>query len=148
MTDTIEIKELSRERLGEIEPLWAKLNAHHRERSTHFVEHFSTFTFGRRQQDWLRQNEVIAFVGEVAGEFVGYCVAAVSGDVGEVESLFIDQPYRGRGLGEALMRNALEWLMPRAATIRVAVAEGNEAALGFYRRFGFAERLTVMQLKR
>ncbi len=46
--------------------------------------------------------------------------------------------FRGRGLGSELMRRALEWMDSAGATSRtVVVAEGNERAYGFYRKFGF-----------
>ncbi len=44
------------------------------------------------------------------------------------------------------MSLALEWLeQQNCETIRVSIAEGNEDVLDFYRSFGFAERLIVMQ---
>ena len=44
------------------------------------------------------------------------------------------------------MIKALSWLEDQGCkTIRVAIAEGNEDALDFYRQFGFSERLIVMQ---
>ena len=43
---------------------------------------------------------------------------------------------------------ALKWLEEQNCdTIRVYIAEGNENVLGFYRKFGFAERFVVMQKK-
>jgi hypothetical protein len=46
-----------------------------------------------------------------------------------------------------LISYALKWLREqKCETVRVSIAEGNESVHDFYRRFGFAERLTVMQL--
>jgi ribosomal protein S18 acetylase RimI-like enzyme len=50
-------------------------------------------------------------------------------------------------VGEELMSFALKWLEEQKCEVmRVSIAEGNEGARDFYKRFGFAERLTVMQL--
>jgi hypothetical protein len=46
------------------------------------------------------------------------------------------------------MSLALKWLEKQKREIlRVSIAEGIESVLDFYRRFGFAERLLVMQMK-
>jgi hypothetical protein len=46
------------------------------------------------------------------------------------------------------MSLGLKWLEEqKCETVRVSIAEGDESVLDFYRRFGFAERLLVMQMK-
>jgi ribosomal protein S18 acetylase RimI-like enzyme len=87
-------------------------------------------------------------VAEDNGENIGYCVATVDGLNGEIDSLFVEAAYRGRGVGEELMSLGLKWLEEqKCETVRVSIAEGDESVLDFYRRFGFAERLLVMQMK-
>ena len=82
------------------------------------------------------------------GEDIGYCIATVDGLNGEVDSLFVEAAYRGKGVGEELMSLALKWLEEqKCETVRVSIAEGNESVHDFYRRYGFAERLMVMQMK-
>ena len=49
-----------------------------------------------------------------------------------IEMLFVAAEARGRGIGSALMRQALA-----LGASRVDVNEQNPQALGFYRRFGF-----------
>jgi hypothetical protein len=41
----MEILEIPKDRIYEIEPLWRELNSHYHERSSNFKEHFSSFTF-------------------------------------------------------------------------------------------------------
>ena len=133
--------------IGIIKPLWEGLNAHHLSKSTHFKKHFSEFTFEKRMEGLDRREHLIAYVAQENGEDVGYCLATTDGFNGEVDSLFVDAAYRGRGIAEELMSLALKWLEEqKCETVRVSIAEGNESALDFYRRFGFAERQTVMQL--
>ena len=53
-------------------------------------------------------------------------------DGNSIEMLFVAAEARGRGIGSALMRQALA-----LGASRVDVNEQNPQALGFYRRFGF-----------
>ena len=51
----------------------------------------------------------------------------------KIEMLFIDDKYRGKGIGKALMMFAIDTLYIR----KVDVNEQNIPAVGFYERFGF-----------
>jgi ribosomal protein S18 acetylase RimI-like enzyme len=144
----MQIRAITRDDIGIVKRLWEELNALHLSRSTHFAHHFSKFHFEDRVEALKKRDRFIAFVAESDQEGVGYCIATVHDRAGEIDSLFVEAAYRGKGCGKALMELALKWLEDqRCETIRVSIAEGNEQALAFYRRFGFAERFTVMQRK-
>ncbi|PKG31233.1 N-acetyltransferase, partial [Methanoregula sp.] len=50
--------------------------------------------------------------------------------------------------GSELVSRALAWFREgHAQRIRVSVADGNEAAFAFYRKFGFFPRMTVLEQK-
>ena len=57
-------------------------------------------------------------------------------DAGEVYALYILKAYYGRGVGFALMREALS-RMPGYQCAAVWVLRGNERAIRFYTRFGY-----------
>ena len=143
---TIRIRTLDKENLGSIQKLWEGLNAHHLANSTYFKDFYSQYTFEKRAKQLIKREKLIAYVAESDGKKVGYCVATVDGGAGEIDSLFVDEAYRGKGVGKELTSLALKWLdKQNCETIRVSIAQGNENAFGFYRHFGFAERCTVLQ---
>jgi ribosomal protein S18 acetylase RimI-like enzyme len=116
------------------------LNRLHRERSADFKEHFRTATFERRIEKFLALPDDRLYVraAEDSGAIVGYVVATVSaGGAGEIDSVFIEDEYRARGVGSALMDQALVWLSGRGAARSAWGRRGNEETFGFYRRFGF-----------
>nr|WP_282433378.1 GNAT family N-acetyltransferase [Desulfosporosinus sp. FKA] len=79
-------------------------------------------------------------------EPIGYCVTTIDNDIGEIESLFVDEAYRKMGLGTVLMERALNWLEQNSITKkRLNVAVGNEQVLNFYRRFGFHPRTIILE---
>jgi ribosomal protein S18 acetylase RimI-like enzyme len=144
--EPLKIIEISKDEIGSIKTLWESLNAYHLVKSTHFKSHFSKFTFEMRMEDLNKRDHLVVYVAEDNNERIGYCIASVDGLVGEIDSLFVKNEYRKQGVGEEVMTRALKWLEEQnCKTIRVSIAEGNESALNFYRKFGFAERLIVMQ---
>ncbi len=143
--------------LDEIKPMWEGLNSLMGERSTYFREHFAAMTFAKRKADLLDKAakglmRVELAVDKESGQNVGYLVSSVNlhKRVGEVESLFVTQAYRGLGIGDQLMKNALSWMDQNGAVEKIVEATvGNEQALGFYGRYGFLPRLIQLrQLKK
>ena len=144
----ITYRTLNKDAIGSIRPLWEALNLLHQERSTDFKEHFKTNTFERRIEKFLALPDGRLYVraAEDSGAIVGYVVATVSAEgAGEIDSIFIEDEYRARGVGRALMEQALAWLSGAGCgKISVGVAEGNDEVFEFYRRFGFFPRMTIL----
>ncbi|WP_054848068.1 GNAT family N-acetyltransferase [Methanoculleus chikugoensis] len=136
-----------------IRPLWNRICEHHRIRARTFRAFFEHTTFDNRKVYFVRCAEagdlrVDLASDPVAGRCVGYCVTSLSADQigGEIESLYVDETYRSQGIGTALVHRALAWLDENGSVEnRVAVAEGNEEAFPFYRKFGFYPRRTVLE---
>ncbi len=142
----MKVRTITTKQIHEIKDLWQELNAHHVLKSTVFKDHFLNFTFKKRMEGLKKRERLIGFVAEEKGKKIGYCIATVHNSIGEIDSLYVRSRYRGKGVGEQLMSLALEWIKQQACgTTTLSVAEGNEEVLGFYRRFGFSERLIVMQ---
>ena len=77
----------------------------------------------------------------VAGdELVGHIfVIETSFGYGEIGMLVI-APWRGRGVGGALMAAAIEWARGRGLhKLALSVFPHNDAAIALYRKFGFVE---------
>jgi diamine N-acetyltransferase len=82
-------------------------------------------------------------------EYIGYCVSTLTGEkLGEIESIYIEPPYRRSRIGDSLMQKALRWMDENQVKRKiVGVAEGNESVFAFYRRYGFYPRITVLEQK-
>ena len=139
------IVELDRGRLSEIEALWHELNAHHARLSSNFKQHFDALTFQDRIKNLLHKEHLSLFVITDAGLRVGYCIVSADGEKGEIDSIYVKDEYRRKGIGHQLMMAAMEWLRMRScAETAIYVAEGNEQVLGFYEKYGFGKRYTVL----
>lgn len=144
----MDIIEIPKDRIYEIEQLWCELNAHHHKNSKNFKGHFASFTFSERLKKLNAIDELVIFAAQIDSDLVGYCIASFSNDVGEIDSLYIKPKFQGALLGQKLTEAALSWLSRfDCSHINVAVAEGNEKAIPFYEKFGFKERFHILQIK-
>lgn len=138
-----------------IRPLWEKLNAHHHAHARAFKTLYEQMTFDDRKAYFAGLAETRALRVDLAFDpavekCVGYCISSLSPEsAGEIESVYVDEVYRLQGVGTALVRRGIAWLDANgSATKRVSVADGNEEAFPFYRKFGFYPRRTVLEQKR
>jgi diamine N-acetyltransferase len=138
--------------LDQIKPLWEGLNRLMGGRSTYFKQHFAVMTWARRKADLLKKAacgsmHIDFAIDEKTGETVGYLVSSVNSEkLGCVESIFVSETYRGLGIGDTLMRNALSWMEQNGAVEKILeVTVGNEQAYGFYCRYGFLPRQTLLK---
>ena len=103
--------------------------------------------YGLAATEALLADPAAAFwIAERDGEAVAYALAGacilpyaeVTPACGELKRLYVARAGRGGGLGERLLRTALEWLErdgPRR--IWIGVWSGNLGAQRLYRRYGF-----------
>ena len=135
-----------------LKDLWEKLNSHHAQISPRFGSELRLRTFEARKQELIAKGDkgrlgadIVTVGSEETG--VAYCISTVSVDgTGEIDSLFVEEHWRGEGIGTELMRRALAWLDRMGATTKVvSVMFENDEALAFYRRFGFHPRTVLMQ---
>jgi ribosomal protein S18 acetylase RimI-like enzyme len=144
----MKIIELDRNNINDIKFLWAELNLHHYKSSAYFKDHFKTFTFEKRIQDLIKKDKLSIFVIQSQDKYIGYCIVTANNRRGEIDSIYIQPKYRNEKLGDRLMKKALEWFKAHQCNeIRIYVAEGNDAVLPFYRRYGFFERFIMLTNK-
>jgi [ribosomal protein S18]-alanine N-acetyltransferase len=79
------------------------------------------------------------------GLVVGYVIALSQGREGSIQSIAVSPEARGKGVGEMLLRSAIDHLTGRSARVHLLVAAGNEAAIGLYRKHSFVETGRVVK---
>ena len=131
-----------------VRPLWEKLRAYH----APLLDERPPFLFEPRKQGILSKAaagklriELVSTTSQAAD--MAYCISSVSADgCGEVDSMFVEEQFRGRGVGSELLRRALAWLDSAGASSKVVtVAYDNQGALALYKRFGFHPRKISLQ---
>jgi ribosomal protein S18 acetylase RimI-like enzyme len=98
-----------------------------------------------RWREHLAGGTTVTMLAEVGGEPVGFAAfgsyrdeEVSPGTVGEVMAIYVHPAAWGRGIGSALMREALDRLRSDGfADVLLWVIEGNRQAIEFYERFGF-----------
>lgn len=95
----------------------------------------------------------LCLLAEFAGESIGY-LAGHAGEkstlrpvkVAELESMYVREGHRGRGVGAELVDEFLGWASSRGAErVSVAAYATNEHAIRFYERSGFRPKSVVLE---
>jgi ribosomal protein S18 acetylase RimI-like enzyme len=80
----------------------------------------------------------VALDGEVV---IGYIGIHPHDEYGHTIGMLVDEAHRGRGIGEALLRAALDWARERRLPdVSLLVFPHNERAIKLYRKLGFEQR--------
>jgi ribosomal protein S18 acetylase RimI-like enzyme len=148
----IEYRELNKQDIDMIAPLWEKLREHHRVRSEHFTDHFTGITWAKRKALLIEKSasgylQVNTVTDVDTGKIAGYCVSTISGSgQGEIESIFVESKYRKTGIGDGLMQRALAWMNELHTNQKIlGVGVGNEEVLTFYKRYNFFPRTIILE---
>ena len=134
-----------------IEDNWNLLRKHIINKNPEFADKIKKIKFVDRKMELIKKNydrkmKVHIATETKSGVNLGYCLSsAVSGDYGEVESIFVREEARKRGVGTALMKKGLEWIKNEGPTnVIVQVTTGNEDVLRFYKGFGLIPRQYIL----
>ena len=96
----------------------------------------------------------MAWVVECDGAVGGYLSAVIEEAdecrtvrrVAELESMYVRESLRGQGAGHALIREFFSWAArSNVQRLRVVASAGNQKAIAFYRREGFADFDLVLE---
>ena len=80
----------------------------------------------------------LCLVAVDAQKIAGYCIFYSVLDEAELLNVAVAQECRGRGLGEAMLREALQSLMQQGVRhFYLEVRQSNEIALSMYKKLGF-----------
>lgn len=126
-----------------IKPLWEKLNLIHLNKSVYFKSKYEKFKFEKRMESVSKicENCIVkldVILDNDTMDYVGYCLSSIKGNIGEIESIFIEKQYRGYKLGDKLMINALNWFESNSITnVQINVVYENDEAILFYEHYGF-----------
>jgi diamine N-acetyltransferase len=138
--------------LDDVKELWEELNSMLLQCSVNFKPHFGTMTFEKRKLALLKKTEhgeihVDVAVNQLGNQKVGYCISTINEQKeGEIESIFVEKGYRGLRIGDALMRKAVAWMDSKDVEKKlVSVSVGNEQVFGFYGRYSFCPRRTMLE---
>lgn len=102
----------------------------------------------------IEEDKNIALVAEDNGEVVGYIVVTLysqpflkENPIAELENMFVDESYRGKGIGKRLVEKAKRLAKEKGAKrFKVEAAAQNEKAIKFYKSCGFEDfDVTLLQ---
>lgn len=151
------IRQAKPEDVAAIKELFRKLHAFNASLDPRFAlsDVWETY-FDAAIQQALRGGEWLCLIACETGTNVpcGFALASVHRDSGmwhyhewvEVEALYVEDTWRGRGLAEVLLARACEWAERIGySVVQLYVTASNERAIRFYRHAGFGETQAIMR---
>jgi ribosomal protein S18 acetylase RimI-like enzyme len=89
-------------------------------------------------------------IAEENGRVVGYIwfktIESAVGVFGRVEHIFVDEAYRGKGLGRKLMESAEDYFRKHGlGKMKLTVSKDNETAVALYRDMGYETKRFKME---
>lgn len=137
--------------INEIKELWQGLTKLHAQKSVYFSDEFANINFEKRMEQLgakVGDGEIKIMLLKDNEKKIGYCVSSYFNGEGEIDSIYVDENYRGYHLGEKLMESALNWISEKEPKlIKLNVAHGNEEVFSFYEKFGFYPRTYTLLKK-
>ena len=141
--------ELPLSKIGRLEPLWTELNEIHKKDSKYFKPHFINMTFKKRVESLKLYNctNIKIFVCSEKSILIGYAIAGIENQTGEIESLIVKSEFNGNGIGKKLVMHCNDWFNDQKCNrIKVGVAFGHENVYEFYMKLGFFPKMTFFEL--
>jgi len=136
--------------LDDIKELWEKLKTIHQDKSPYFENYFKEFTFQKRKEQlnsYARKGELFLIIAKIYEEKIGYCIASVKENIGEIDSIYVKEKYQKMNIGKTLIEKSLDWIkLKNPEKIVVNISIGNKEVSDFYSKYGFKPRLTQLEM--
>lgn len=146
----VELIDISYDEVEVIRELWEKNRQYHENCSEYFGELYRNICFDDRIKAFgvFDKETMKITVAKSDEKCVGYCMSTAIDGKGELESMHVDEAYRGNGVGKRLAQKHLEWMKEKNCNvIGVTVSQENEPTIGFYKKLGFYPNTLYMQQK-
>ena len=107
----------------------------------------------RHLRSFIGTRSRLAHVAEVGGKPVGFLLASLEQPpgifmerkYGHISAVYVQEPYRGKGVGRSLVAAALSWFGERRVSrVRVATDAKNTLSVEFWKKLGFQTTVLTM----
>lgn len=147
----IEYLETDEKEIDLVRRLWEKLRLHHKIRSKYFFQDYENISFEKRKAELLKKAQDGLLRVDLAkdssnGDLVGYSVSSINNEIGEIDSIYVEEAFRAEGIGDSLMKRSLAWLESYdVENILIQLSSGNDDVLRFYSHYGFHPKHIVLK---
>jgi GNAT superfamily N-acetyltransferase len=143
--------------LDRVAAMWTAITAHHESLDPIFRMRADAGTELRRLLSGMHHDpDSHILVYDEGGDLLGMCIARIDRsppimvevERAEITDLGVRESERRRGIGDALVEAALQWVRERGVErVEVQVARGNREGQLFWRARGFGDLMDVLHLR-
>jgi GNAT superfamily N-acetyltransferase len=158
MSQRVTIRKARQGDVGAVVELWKELMDFHKALDPVFTRrrggHKAFAEYLRK--DYIGGDRRRAWVAQAGQEIVGLCMVVIEDyppvlvlkRYGHLEVLTVAKNWRGKGIGEKLLRRARRWFCEKGMSrVEVRHSAANDLAAGFYVRMGFRPYLKTLFLE-
>ena len=141
-------REIDFDEIELIYELWNENAEHHRLTSEYFKSNSSKVLFQDRVEDWKKCKEIKTTIIENENINIGYCISSINNKYGNIESIFIKENMRKKGIGKKVILEHIKWMKSNECKrINVATSYGNKDAIEFYKKLNILPKKIIFELK-
>lgn len=134
-----------------IADMWKKLVEHLQLQSKYFSSDYQSLIFEERKQQLIKITETGMLRLDIVkddNKYLAYSVSSIMDGKGSVDSLYVDKHYRNEGIGNKLMKRALNWMeINDVSDFEILVSYGNQDAINFYEKYDFYPKYLILKKK-
>lgn len=140
--------------LDYVKELWETFKHIHQLKSRYFFQDYENIGFDNRKEQLLKKSEngilrVDLAVDSINEKVVGYCISSISNEIGEIDSLYVEEKFNSMGIDDNLIKRALTWMDAKDVENRkIQLYAGNDDTIQFYSHYGFHPIHIIMKQKR
>lgn len=148
MSAEINIRKADRNDLPAIADLAGKMIDYHRSLDEYYKPLSAYKDLEKELTEELADKNSLFLIAEKDNKIGGYFRGAIESapsyaspkKIGVIYDIYVAEEYRRHGIGEALMKDVLEWFGAKnVKNIELSVDARNTSAINFWKRFGFFE---------
>jgi len=144
-------RDISFEDISLIKGLWERNRYYHQNISISFGDLYEDLLFEDRMMGFAAfdQDKIKITIAEDSMKIglLGYCISVIEDTCGEVQTLYVLEEARGRGIGKVLVQDHLQWFKKNGCVaVKLSVSCENENTIAFYEALGFRSNTIEMWL--
>ena len=151
---SIEYIEIKNEEIFIIKKLWKKLNKFHSNLSPFFSEEYLNKKFIDWKKELLEKTEKGILKILIAKDIntkniVGYCICSINNNIGEIDSIFVEESYRKHNIGHGFLIKSDDFFKINLVKKQILnVYVGNENVIKFYNKHNYYQKYILLEKKR
>ncbi len=111
---------------------------------------YNNKTFNDRKKELLEKAEdgilkIFIAIDMDTEKIIGYCVCSIRNNIGEIDSIFVEEIYRKHKIGDEFMKKSDNFFSDNSVSKQIlSVCTGNENVMRFYNKHHYYQKYIII----